>query len=125
MIGFIMFAILMGVLTLYFPKLKGEGEQENQQQQQTKDLIQALEIWNVAGCSVRDICTPVSETAKILDQTPKIEMDVYPKTLSFCYIEYNKVHGEKVPFVVCNYVEMSNKKLKEVRDFLDDYSDDK
>jgi trimethylamine:corrinoid methyltransferase-like protein len=25
--------------------------------QQSKDMRQALEIWNAAGCSVRDICT--------------------------------------------------------------------
>jgi hypothetical protein len=66
----------------------------------------------------------LNQTTNILDETPKVEMDVYPKTLSFCYIQYDKdkEHNKKIAFVVCNYVEMSQKKLESVRDYLEDWT---
>ena len=48
-----------------------------------------------------------NQTNTILDQTPKVQMDVYPETLSFCYIHYKQLERERVPFIICNYVEMS------------------
>ena len=51
-----------------------------------------------------------------------VNMTVYPKTLSFCYIVKHLEDGEKVDSVECNYVDMSNHKLKTVRDYLDNYS---
>jgi len=60
-----------------------------------------------------------------LDTTPTVDMPVYPKTSSFCYIEYQKVFGHKTPFVVCNYLELPQNKLETVRDFLENYSSQK
>jgi hypothetical protein len=30
-----------------------------------EDLMQSLELWNAANCSMRDICTPINETGKM------------------------------------------------------------
>jgi len=67
----------------------------------------------------------LNHTENILDTTTTIDMPVYPKTLSFCYIEYQKIYGDKTPYVICNYVELSQKKLETVRDFLENYSSQK
>jgi len=49
-------------------------------------------------------------------------MTVYPKTLSFCYPVKHLDGGEKKDYIECNYVEMPNKKLKHVRDFLQNWT---
>ena len=53
-----------------------------------------------------------------------VNMTVYPKTLSFCYPvkHLDAVEKVKKDFVECNYVEMPNKKLKHVRDFLENWT---
>jgi hypothetical protein len=61
----------------------------------------------------------------ILDQTPHVEMDVYPETLSFCYIHYKQLERERVPFIICNTVDMSKEKLETVRDHLEEYAEQK
>jgi len=53
-----------------------------------------------------------------------VNMTVYPKTLSFCYPvkHLDAVEKVKKDYVECNYVEMPNKKLKHVRDFLENWT---
>ena len=65
----------------------------------------------------------IMQNHTILDTTPHIEMDVYPETLSFCYIVYHRYENERVPSIVCNIVEMSKEKLEGVRDELEQYAD--
>jgi len=54
-----------------------------------------------------------------------VNMTIHPKTLTFCYEVNHRVDGEKVASIECNAVEMSNKKLKSVRDFLDNWTSGK
>ena len=53
-----------------------------------------------------------------------VNMTIYPKTLSFCYPvkHLDAVEKVKKDYVECNYVEMPNKKLKHVRDFLQNWT---
>jgi len=54
-----------------------------------------------------------------------VNMTIYPKTLSFCYPVKHLDGSEKKDYVECNYVEMPNKKLKHVRDFLENWTSQK
>ena len=69
------------------------------------------------------IAATLMQNNTILDTTQHIEMDVYPETLSFCYIVYHNYERERVPSVVCNLVEMSKEKLETVRDELERFAD--
>jgi len=37
----------------------------NMAKQTIEDRTQILQMWNAAGCSIRDICTPINETGKM------------------------------------------------------------
>jgi hypothetical protein len=43
------------------------------EQQKIEDMHQALEIWNTANCSVRDICTPANTTCIVPCVAPQIQ----------------------------------------------------
>src|SRR4030095_144999 len=52
-------------------------------------------------------------------------MDIYSDALSFCYLHNKRVDGKRDFYVECNYVDMPQKKLDKIRDYLDNYSDSK
>jgi len=52
-------------------------------------------------------------------------MDIYSDALSFCYLHNKRVDGKRDFYVECNYVDMPQKKLDKIRDYLDNYSGSK
>jgi len=130
------------------PTLKQKCEQD--EANKLRDLQMRVQIWNLLNCSTRDICTSIAPQIQnetgyychdhfgngtIICHNHKhnmtmpvaqqyVNMTVYPKTLSFCYPvkHLDAVEKVKKDYVECNYVEMPNKKLKHVRDFLENWT---